>query len=76
MMWQSRDAHWRVQVIVLDGVQLYRVLTDRPVIMHEDIVRHRTGPVYMGHGWYLAEDIRKVEDISKYVSLEELEEVQ
>lgn len=76
--WSSASG-WRVQVISLDGRQLFRV-TESPALaarlgvpVHEDPGRRR-GPVVMAEGRYWAGDVTTIEEVGRFVPLAELEE--
>jgi hypothetical protein len=73
---------WRVQVITLDGRQLYRV-TESPALaarlgvpVHEGIdgPGRWLGPVVMAGGRFWAGDVATIEAVGRLVPLAELEE--
>lgn len=68
----SRDSHWRVSVISLDGTPLLRVETDHPVMPVGQATSTRTGPVQGPGGWWLQEDCIGSDQVEKYVPLSEL----
>lgn len=70
--WRSRDGHWRVHPIVLNGQPLLRVETDRPVV---PLTRSglRTGPVQTAGGWFLAGDVTHVSQVEAFTPLAELD---
>jgi len=78
----STASGWQVQVISLDGRQLFRV-TESPALaarrgvpVHEDVdgPGRRLGPVVMAAGRYWAGDVATVEEVGRLVPLGELEE--
>lgn len=70
----SRDGHWRVTVISLDGQQRLRVQHDEPSGIPWHGGPNRYGPVKMAGGWFLAEDVRTPAEVERYVPLWELED--
>lgn len=71
--WRSRDGHWQVHPISLNGQPMLRVETDYPV-MPLTRAGLRTGPSQLRPGWFLAGDVTHVSQIEQWVPLAELEE--
>jgi hypothetical protein len=69
----SRDRHWRVTSILLDGHELLRVETDQPV-MPVGEPAGRTGPIQGPGGWFKQEDVRSAAEVERYLPFHELEE--
>lgn len=67
----SRDGHWRVHSIILNGQPLIRIEADHPV-MPVGEPAGRTGPIQGPGGWWKQEDVRHISQIERYVPLAEL----
>jgi hypothetical protein len=70
MRWLSRDGHWRVTVISLDGRTLLRVEHDRV----QGTPLH-VAPTRRQGGWFLAGDVSDVSQVERFVPLSELQEI-
>lgn len=74
-MFLSRDRHWKVIPVTIDGQGLLRVLHDTmdgtPV---HQVDRNRAGSVRMAGGWYWAGDVKSPADVEQFVPVAELTE--
>jgi hypothetical protein len=75
-MFLSKDGHWRVKPIKRDGQDLLRVEHDSPAGMpFHQVDGNRTAfTLRTGAGWFLAQDAKSIEEVAKWVPLEDLEE--
>ncbi len=79
----SRDGHWKVSEIILNGQHVKRVehddvLVNGHVVLHTtpgDDGRHRCGPVKMAGGWFLVAEVHSPNQVAQFVTLSDLEEV-
>jgi len=74
-LYRSRDGHWQVRHIVLDGLPMLRVEADHPVMPAGVRPGRRTGPSQLAGGWWLQALCRSVPEITQWVDPAELEEV-
>jgi hypothetical protein len=72
-MFQSRDKHWRVAPVSLNGVALLRLTHDtlEGTPVHQDGGK-RAGSIRVAGGWFLAGDFRTPAELEKFVPLAEL----
>jgi hypothetical protein len=70
----SRDRHWRVRPIVLNGRQLLRVEHDSAQGFPIVTTGRRVGPTRGAGGWFHAADVRSIAEVERFVPLTELEE--
>jgi hypothetical protein len=75
----SKDGHWHLSVISIDGRQVIRVEHDtvklpdgHTVPVHQDAAK-RAGIDRTAHGWLVA-DVASVADAARYVDLSTLQE--
>ena len=73
----SRDGHWRVSVISLDGTEYLRVAHDTAAGIPGGLPVHqdgagRAGTVRVAGGWFLVGDFTSPEQVGRYVPLSEL----
>jgi hypothetical protein len=74
-MFTSADRQWRVKPIKRNGVDLLRVEHKGVEGMpYHQVDNNRCGPVRTGDGWWLAEDVRSIGEVAKWVPLKELSE--
>ncbi len=77
-IYKSRDGHWTVSPVSLDGVQLLRVehsevqLPDGSNVPDHSFHGGLTGITQTANG-YLVAEVKTVADVSKWVPLAELE---
>jgi hypothetical protein len=69
----SKDKHWRVTPISLDGQALLRVETDQPV-MPVSVTTGRTGPTQGPGGWWRQADVGDARQVEQWVPFSELTE--
>jgi hypothetical protein len=74
-IWRSRDAHWTVRTISLNGRELLRVEADHPVMPAGEVPGRRTGPCQLYPGWWLQAEVSHVSQVEQFVQLAELTEI-
>jgi hypothetical protein len=74
-LYRSRDGHWQVRTLVLNGRDLLRVEADHPVMPAGEAPGRRTGPCQLYPGWWMQAYCGSAPEIERYVKFSELEEI-
>ncbi len=73
-LYRSKDGHWQIRPISLNGRQVIRVEADHPVMPAGEAPGRRTGPCQLYPNWWLQAYVGSVAEITRWVSPADLEE--